>query len=1034
MLLLCLKSHLFLLAIRYIGCLYNQWDAYFRLKSNEDLLAHYFNNPELKEALFLSSEALYSRLNDQDRIEELMVSLNKYICRASFRCTPFGLFAGCGLGSIDSTRVGLLEHEPKRKVRLDGRILDVLYNELIKLPEVKYAIRFMANNTIFKVGNFLRYLEYQYQKNDRKYVNAQVITNDYLDELIRFCRRPRKLKEIIDQLVAMGIEKEEAVPYVESLTDHRILVPENGPNVIEDYFFQELIQAIEAAGQIAGAEQKTWFNQAQDVLKKVEAFLLHEGQYSLKELSEKIQSELDFFGITFPQNSLFQVDLGFENSSLSLAQKDLHNVSEVVERLLQFYEKTTVHSPSNLEKLFRYLDEHHEGEAVPLLKLLDPEDGFLYGTESNVYSEDLLQDIGFSNEIPSSQLEWGMLEHKLFSLLQEARDNNVFELDLTNNEEFNKQPPKHSPPFQGTAMTLIKVLDNAPTPRIQFVVASGGAGDLINRFGFFPEQRSYLEEMGRHEEKSFPQKAVAEIVHYPDAGIRAISLRPSFRQFSIPVLTTKGDQEEVVALDSLMVYREKERVILYSKTLGKEVVPCLSNMHNYKKSDVPIYKFLADVSLQYKMPSISWSWGALVYEFSFTPRVVWNNIVLFPATWILDKSAIEALISQPESFSELQKKRRIPERFYIVQGDNHLFIDMANPLLRNTFFDEVKSRTRIQLQEFLFDLENPYITNKEGHSYTNEIMIPYIPRSGAQEKAAPINKAFLSANASNIQKKFLPGDQWLYYKVYCSPGAVEAIIAELLPDLSRDLLENRLVSHWFFIRYRDSKGTHLRLRFRLENDDMAGEVNRLFREEMEPHLNSGIIKEIELGTYVRELARYTIIEESELLFWADSQQAMFFLQEQNSNNDSTRWNYLVLAIDDLLTLFGFDIDDKAEFITGLFRSFEREFRLTQNIYMKKKVNKKCQMLRSEVSDLFLDKESAIKKIVYQKFRLLSGEQLDAIKKAYHALGPKEQQHFLAGHIHMICNRSFKVQPRFQEMIVYKLLVNQYNMKRYKKQA
>jgi len=538
-------------------------EAYLRLSSGEDLLSHYAHSPELQEALFLAIEGLYSRLNDQEKREELLMSLNKYISRASFRCTPFGLFAGCGIGKIGSDRMAVLTHESNRNVRIDGRILDVLFNELVELPEVKYAIRFMANNTLFKVGNYLRYLEYQYQNHDRKYMNAQVISNDYLDELILFCRCPRKLEDVSGKLVAMGIDEEEASAYIESLVDHRILVPENGPSVIEDHFICELIQAIEAGGKRARPDRKAWFDLAKNTLEKVRDLLENNEQYRLEDLAEKIQSELDFFGIQFPQKSLFQVDVGFEKSNLRLTQKDIHHVSEVIDRLFRFYEAPPVNIVSSLKKLFSYLDEHHEGEAVPLLQLLDPEDGFLYSTESNVYSEDLLQDIGLPNGNVTSQLDWGSHERRLFSLLQEARDSKLFELDLSEHEEFNRPAEKGEPLFQGTAVALIKVLDNAPKPRLQLVIANGGAGDIINRFGLFPEMRNYLEEIGQWEKKSFPQKAVAEIVHYPDAGIRAISLRPPFREYVIPVLTTKGAQETHVTLDSLLVYAAQGRIILY---------------------------------------------------------------------------------------------------------------------------------------------------------------------------------------------------------------------------------------------------------------------------------------------------------------------------------------------------------------------------------------------------------------------------------------------------------------------------------------
>ena len=59
-----------------------------------------------KEAIYLASPALYSEmlkwhegsLTDAKSIDKLQISLYKYYMRMQSRCTPYGLFAGLGMG------------------------------------------------------------------------------------------------------------------------------------------------------------------------------------------------------------------------------------------------------------------------------------------------------------------------------------------------------------------------------------------------------------------------------------------------------------------------------------------------------------------------------------------------------------------------------------------------------------------------------------------------------------------------------------------------------------------------------------------------------------------------------------------------------------------------------------------------------------------------------------------------------------------------------------------------------------------------
>ncbi|HBX51207.1 MAG: hypothetical protein A2275_06955 [Bacteroidetes bacterium RIFOXYA12_FULL_35_11] len=63
---------------------------------------------------------------------------------------------------------------------------------------------------------------------------------------------------------------------------------------------------------------------------------------------------------------------------------------------------------------------------------------------------------------------------------------------------------------------------------------------------------------------------------------------------------------------------------------------------------------------------------------------------------------------------------------------------------------------------------------------------------------------------------FIPGSEWLYYKIYCGPKTADTIIENVFLPVSSKLFENSLIKKWFFIRYSDSD---LHLRFRILLND-----------------------------------------------------------------------------------------------------------------------------------------------------------------------------------------------------------------------
>jgi hypothetical protein len=123
-----------------------------------------------REAIFLASPELFSQiekweetyLTDTQKVEKLQIAILKYFTRISTRCTPFGLFASCSLGSFDSKTIIRLNdaNSYRRITRFDATFLVQLFSELLKNKSLRENLLFYPNTSLYTIGNRYRYIEY----------------------------------------------------------------------------------------------------------------------------------------------------------------------------------------------------------------------------------------------------------------------------------------------------------------------------------------------------------------------------------------------------------------------------------------------------------------------------------------------------------------------------------------------------------------------------------------------------------------------------------------------------------------------------------------------------------------------------------------------------------------------------------------------------------------------------------------------------------------------------------------------------------
>jgi len=278
-----------------------------------------------------------------------------------------------------------------------------------------------------------------------------------------------------------------------------------------------------------------------------------------------------------------------------------------------------------------------------------------------------------------------------------------------------------------------------------------------------------------------------------------------------------------------------------------------------------------------------------------------------------------------------------------------------------------------------------------------------------------------------MKRKFIPGDEWLYYKIYTGPKTSDQLISALLYPCVRDLLDNNLIDRWFFLRFTDPK-YHIRLRVHINNADYLGNVINVFNKTIKPAFEGQLIWKIQTDTYNREMERYgtNTIELAEKLFYYDSEMiASFISLLDGDNGEFYRWIFSIKAINQLLDDFNYSFDQKYILLENLKEGFGREFGMNRSL--KLQLDKKFRKARPHINRLMKGDEEF--RPIYDLVVIKSDNTKNITGQILHLNNNNELERplndYLSSYIHMLCNRLFKSKQRLHELVIYDYMARYY---------
>jgi thiopeptide-type bacteriocin biosynthesis protein len=285
-------------------------------------------------------------------------------------------------------------------------------------------------------------------------------------------------------------------------------------------------------------------------------------------------------------------------------------------------------------------------------------------------------------------------------------------------------------------------------------------------------------------------------------------------------------------------------------------------------------------------------------------------------------------------------------------------------------------------------------------------------------------------NDKEIQRNFIIGDEWNYFKIYTGFKTADAILTDCIYPLSHSLVVNKMIDKWFFIRYSDPK-FHLRIRFHVCDPNHAPAVMMNFNQIVKKYLNSSLVWKVQADTYNRELERYGMdtMELSEALFWHDSEMICKVIAfDKVKQDENLRWLLGLKMMDILLNDFGFSLSEKYNFLDTLQDNFGKEFGI--NAESRRQFGQKYRNEKTKIEKI-LDKNAEQDEEYLSSFKPIFEKSeasklvIEAIRNKITASSNPSLNDLLSSYIHMTLNRLFRTQQRTHELVLYDYLFRYY---------
>ncbi|MFI5527548.1 lantibiotic dehydratase [Kitasatospora sp. NPDC051853] len=788
-------------------------------------------------------------------------TLTRYARRSGGRPTPFGLFAGVGRARFGEVAKTGPAGPGRVSVRLDGGWLHRRVLDWLAVPGVRRRVDVVLDDlAVLRDGRLTR---------DSGGREVSVRDNAVVAAVRAEAARPVGYAALLAHLTecfpAVGAERLDGL--LAGLVRHGFLQTSLTPHRIDAAHLDRIEAAVE--GVVPGAAEG--LRAVRAAAAAHERDLPGGGRESWRALLAAVRA-LDP-SADGHQRPPVQVDLTFPGETVLPA-----SVGEEVRRYAAAVWAMTPEwgSLAHLRDYRdRFVERYGTASAVPLADLVDPHRGL--GLPPEYTAEDPYPRTGPGAE--ADRPRRAAIAELVQQAVLEGGELVLTDADVQRIGRLAEHDPSARPPRTLELCFQLLADGTDALDRGEYLllgsphIGSWTAGATAGRFA---EATGLTAELARLVAEPADQDALLAQLEIAPRDPRSLNIVqvPRLLPHRIPV-GLPDDRTDPHCLDwrTLLVAAGADGLRLLHGPTGRQVVPVLPHMLALDAQAPPVARFLVELAAARPRVWTGWDWAGLD-TLPYLPAVRYGRVLVSPARWLAGRRLREAAATADweRELGEWRRRYRVPDRLQIARNDQMYPVDLREPWDRELLRAELTAaQPRFVLYQDL-TADPARLGWNSGHA--TEIVVP-LARAGAPAPRPPeAERAPLRPAPRAVH---LPGEEWLYLKLYAEPGAHDALVATHLPALLAGAGVEQDVDRWFFLRYRDPE-PHVRLRLHgADPQALHGRVLPALARGVRRLVDSGAVRTLQLDTYRPETDRYggeALQEAAERLFLTDSRSAM----------------------------------------------------------------------------------------------------------------------------------------------------------------
>lgn len=914
-----------------------------------------------------------------------------------------------------------------QRTRIDLRWLLTIADSVVRSAKLS-LLRLRTNPLAFPIHEQWSVVVTDFRGSRRSVEHRVVVADriDYLDAVLFAARAGAPAGALIDEAEKFTDSRFEAEQFIQNLVENRFLVLDDGPALLGTDPLEQLRRCLADASPTMAMALGTLIE-----------WLANAEQQRAGKTTARRRAIANILrratGVCVPPSAV--VSSALASPMQGVVSNDVRDLLARGAMLLARIGRC----PSgqlDLDAFMQAFSDRYGTRQVPMLEALDPRRGVAFDANVSALDEaSLLSEGDLTRKTPRPPPQMVAEDEALLAIAERAWTSGAYEVVLSEDA----LRPLCAPAalaWHGPSSLRAKLLPAAFDPESEQPAIL--VEDLVGPLR--PELLECLSSVEREDAECVmkyldrtaqvdPNVIVVDFVHIPHAMQGAMTARPSLQTCTLHGVGSNASVSGM-RLDELVVALEERRLVLRRQCDGRRVLVRMPSQSAPHPEEWVVVRFLHALQRRELGFARAWSWGPLERA-SFLPRIRDGRIILSPARWCLASAELSEIRGTTgrrrlARLRDLRRARRLPRHVRICDEAGDVDVDLGSVVGADMLVGALRGRSVILLCE---QFPGPEKRSAAGarNPFPLSVILPFLPRVSEQRHGR--TPATVSASAvaergvchvSCASRSFLPGSEWLYFKLYAASVDANRLINEVAKPLICDVVRDGIVDRWFFLKYADP---HWHVRVRLRGDPI------LLLERVLPRLHAVVaghsawIWKMQIDTYEREVERYggiLGIDLAEQTFHADSEAVLNLLGLLAGDDDPDRaWRVAMMGMDWLLADLGLDARAKLDVVSHARRELAQELGVTSRVIAQIDAKYEREAARSTCSD-------GTEKNPYVEALSLRSERLRPVGTGLGASSIGITRQSFGRHmIHMHANRLLQAPSRAQELVIARMLERLY---------